>query len=307
MESLYEAMGMMARCYLSDGSRCDGFVCFSPSMDLEIQNKDYGSTFFLWTWAHLDQEKHQLVGDDESKYEQHYQPIDFREVEQIDAILYSNPRWGGLLYNHFFIDTRPYYAFEEVRHIFKTIWCSGYEEHWYRNVWNILQRLNLTRYTNEGERCEVLFRAVAASMIYEDFCKVYRDELPSYDYVGEIGDDVSELVIGQLYGAKYPGEVVESSSEAIFILANEMRKEVVSAIKSKMRDIDIFAHLICTALTITVTDNDGDEVDFEIESFGDYVKATKLFQEKQFDPVEVAEQDVYSWISEGLPPVGTFY
>lgn len=63
-------------------------------------------------------------------------------------------------------------------------------------------------------------------MIYEDFCKVYRDELPSYDYIDEIGDDVSELVIGQLYGAKYPGEVVESPSEAIFILANEIRKTV---------------------------------------------------------------------------------
>ncbi len=103
-KSLYDAGGMMARCYLRDGSCHEGFVCFTPGMDAASYEKDYGLTFFLCTWAHLDEETHSLVGDDDSKYDQNYEPIDYQDVEHIDAILYSNPRWGGLLYNHFFIE-----------------------------------------------------------------------------------------------------------------------------------------------------------------------------------------------------------
>lgn len=302
-QSLYDAMGMMARCYLSNGTYRDGFVCFSPGP--ESQKKDYGSTFFLWTWAHLDEETHRLVGDDKTKYDQNYEPIDFLEVEGIDAILYSNPRWGGLLYNHFFIDTRPYLAMNEVRHIFKSIWCSGREKYWYQNAWNILQKHGMTRYTTERERCEVLLRAVAISMVYEDFCMADCEESPSYDYLYEVDGDISELVLGQLYGAKHSDEIIESYSEAIFILANDLRREVVSAIKSEMNDIEIYAHLMCTVHPPIVEDEDGDEVDFEIENFGDYKKAVKLFlEELPRESVEINEMAVYCWIDEGMSLLG---
>ena len=105
-ESLSEAIGMMARCYLRDGSCHEGFVCFSPEMDTEDRQRDYGSTFFLWTWAHLDENTHSLVGDGDSMYDQNFEPIDYTEVERVDAILFSNPRWGGGLRNHFFIETK---------------------------------------------------------------------------------------------------------------------------------------------------------------------------------------------------------
>lgn len=306
-ENLYGALGMMARCYLRDDSYHDGFVCFSPGLDIESQEKDYGSTFFLWTWANLDEETNQLVGNGQTKYNKNYEPIDFLEVERVDAILYSNPRWGGLLYNHFFIDTRPYLALDEVRHIFKSIWCFGYEKYWYQDVWNILQKHKMTRYTTERERCEVLLRAAAVSMVYEDFCQVYSDELPSYDYVNELAGDISELVLGQLYGKKYPDEIVESYSSAIFTLANDLRHEIVSAIKAEQSDFEIFTHLICTVHAPTIEDEDGDEVDFEIENFGDYKQAVKIVHERSFDPPEMDEVAVYSWITEGMPLVGTFY
>lgn len=306
-QSLHGAMGMMARCYLRDDSYHDGFVCSSPGIDIEGQQKDYGSTFFLWTWAHLDEETHRLIGDDESKYDQNYEPIDFLEVESIDAILYSNPRWGGLLYNHFFVDTRPYLALDEVRHIFKTIWCSGYEKYWFQNAWNILQNHEMTRYTTEYERCEVLLRAVAVSILYEDFCQAYCDQYPSYVYMDELADDISEIALGQLYGAKHPGEIIESQTEAIFILANELRHEVVSAIKSEMTDTEIFAHLICTVKTVTILDEDDDEVDFEIETFGDYKKAVELSQDTYYELAGLDEHALFAWISDGMPLMGFLY
>lgn len=306
-DSLYGAMGMMARCYLRDDNIHEGFVCFQTDIGNETDEKENGSIFYLWTWAHLDTESHSLVGDGEEKYDQHYEAIDYLEVERVDAILYSNPRWGGLLYNHFFIDTRPYFSFDEVQHIFKKVWCSGYEEHWYRNVWNILHRKNMTRYTTESERCEVLLCAVAVSLIYEDFCKVYREEIPSYDYLDELIDDISEFTLGQLYGERHPGEIIESCSEAIFFLGNELRDRIVDTIKSEMNDLDILAHLICTAQSVYVVDETGDEIDFEIANFGDYKKAVKLFQDSYFESADYDEQEAFYWIYENMPLTGSFY
>lgn len=305
-ESLYDAMGMMARCFLRDGSQHDGFVCFTPGIDIESHTKGDGSTFFLWTWTHLDDNKHRLVGDDRSKYDQSYEPINFLEVERVDAILYSNPRWGGLLYNHFFIDTRPYLGLDDVRHVFKSVWCSGHEEYWYQNAWNILQKHKMTRYSNERERCKVLLRAVAISMVYEDFCNVYSDELPSYDYGDELYDDIPEFVLGQLYGSEYPDEIIESPSSAIFTLANALRTEVVRDLKSEMTDMDILAYLICTVQTLTTVDEDGNEVDLVIEDFGDYVKATKQYQELFMDSPSQDEQRVFSWIADQMPRMSSY-
>ena len=106
-QSLFDALGMMVRCYMRDGSCHDGFVSFTPGWDVESLRNDYGSSFFLWTWAHLDEATNQLVGTGAVKYEQNFEAIDFREVEHTDAILYSNPRWGGRLHNRFFVDVRP--------------------------------------------------------------------------------------------------------------------------------------------------------------------------------------------------------
>ena len=112
--------------------------------------------------------------------------------------------------------------------------------------------------------------------------------------------------MGQLYNAKYPDEIVESQSAVIFSLANELRAEVVSAIRSKMSDSDIYAHLVCTCEAFTELDDDGDEVDFEIESFGDYKKAAKLLWETLQDGVKPNEVETYSWITEGMPRMGWF-
>lgn len=306
-QSLKDAIGMMARCYLRDDSFHDGFISFSDGVKMNTTGEESDSTFFLWTWVHLDEETHRLVGDDEEKYQQKYEQIYFEEVERIDAILYSNPRWGGRLYNHFFIDTRPYLSFDDVQHIFKQIGCSGYEQYWFQNAWNILHKHNMTRYSSEAERYKVLLRAVAISIIYEDFCKVYRDELPSYEYTNELDSDISDLVLGQLYGKQYPDEIVERQAEVIFTLANELRYEVISTIKSEMQDLEILASLICTALTLTVLDEENNEVDFELENYGDYKKAIILFQEMDSEPIDRDEQEVFSWIADDMPLRGSFY
>ena len=63
-ESLFDAIGMMARCFLSDGSCHEGFISLSPGIEAALERRDYGSTFSLWTWAHLDEDTNQLFDDE---------------------------------------------------------------------------------------------------------------------------------------------------------------------------------------------------------------------------------------------------
>ncbi len=305
LSNLQGYIGMMARCYMPDGSYSDGFITFTP----DNEPKDYGSSFFLWTWANLDEETHQLLGDGDEKYEQNYKKIEhYRDVEKIDVILFSNPRWGGRLYNHFFIDTTPSLSFDEVKHIFKTVWNFGYEEYWYQTVWKILEKNGLTRYKNELERYDVLLKAVAVSIIYEDFCNVYCDESPSYYYLDEF--DVSPFVLGQLYGAKFPGEIVdtENDGEIIFIMAETYRSQIVRFIKKEMSYMEIFAHLACSVQSVTITtefkNEDGeiyeDEEELIIESLDQYKKATEIFLEKLFVSLFPETEYLASWIEDGM-------
>lgn len=97
--------GMMLRCFMQNGTVCEGFsdpyrTHGEPPYDGSIH--DY---IYLWTWDHLDEETHKLVGDSTTKFDQTFVPVPIHEIIRIDAILYSNPRWGGKLVNHFFVNT----------------------------------------------------------------------------------------------------------------------------------------------------------------------------------------------------------
>lgn len=55
----------------------------------------------LWTWDNLDEDNHELIGDNDSKYNQTFKRVNIKDIIRIEAILHSNPRWGGRLTNRF--------------------------------------------------------------------------------------------------------------------------------------------------------------------------------------------------------------
>ena len=59
---------------------------------------------FLWIWDNLNEESHKLlIGNEENKYNQTFKRINIDDIIRVESILYSNPRWGGVLTNRFFI------------------------------------------------------------------------------------------------------------------------------------------------------------------------------------------------------------
>ena len=94
-------VGMMVRCFLKNGDIYEGFSApFHRSNGAEVKVHD---VIYLWTWDHLDEETHRLIGNEQTKYDQTFTPIAIDKIIRMDAILYSNPRWGGLLTNRFFL------------------------------------------------------------------------------------------------------------------------------------------------------------------------------------------------------------
>lgn len=99
-ESLRQINGMMVKCYMKSGLEEIGFADSYRTHDNDFDNlvHDY---IYLCTWDNLDEEKHELIGDDESKYNQTFKKVNIKDIVRIEAILHSNPRWGGRLTNSF--------------------------------------------------------------------------------------------------------------------------------------------------------------------------------------------------------------
>jgi hypothetical protein len=96
--------GMMVKCHMKNGSVQIGFADpyrVHSQSEFTGQVKDI---IYLWTWDNIDETTHQLVGTEDDKYSQTYVPVKIKYITQIDAIVFSNPRWGGLLTNKFYID-----------------------------------------------------------------------------------------------------------------------------------------------------------------------------------------------------------
>lgn len=103
-DNLQHINGMMTRCKMQNGTIeigfSDTFRDDNGNYDC-VQTKNY---IFLRKWANLDEEKHQLIGSVENKYNQIFKKIMVKDIIQIEAILYSNPRWGGMLTNEFILE-----------------------------------------------------------------------------------------------------------------------------------------------------------------------------------------------------------
>lgn len=99
-ENLKHTNGMILKCLLFDNTEEIGYADPYRTHDNEYDGEvhDYIN---LWIWENLDEECHQLIGDEINKYNQIFKKIEINKIKKIDAILYSNPRWGGQLTNKF--------------------------------------------------------------------------------------------------------------------------------------------------------------------------------------------------------------
>lgn len=102
-ENLSHINGMMTRCTLVDESEKIGFANPFRTHDANLHDSKVHDYIFLWTWENLDEENHKLIGNDENKFNQIFEKVNIDDIIKVESILYSNPNWGGLLTNKFFI------------------------------------------------------------------------------------------------------------------------------------------------------------------------------------------------------------
>jgi len=92
IENLNYIAGMMTRIYLKNGDIIEGFG--NP----EENDKNY---FYLWTWDNLNEDTGLLIGSENEKYRQTLKKVLFNDIDCVECIMYSNPRWGCKLTNKF--------------------------------------------------------------------------------------------------------------------------------------------------------------------------------------------------------------
>ena len=100
-ENLAKTNGMLLKCYLNNKKEKIGYGDPYRTHDKDSYDGEVHDYINLWTWDNLDEERHQLIGDDDNKYNQTFIKVDIDSIISVEAILYSNPRWGGKLTNKF--------------------------------------------------------------------------------------------------------------------------------------------------------------------------------------------------------------
>lgn len=100
-ENLCHINGMMTKCTMTNGIEEVGFADSTGIYNEEKYDGKVHDYIYLWTWDNLDENTGKLIGNDEEKYNQTFKSVKIDEIEKIEAITHSNPRWGGKLTNKF--------------------------------------------------------------------------------------------------------------------------------------------------------------------------------------------------------------
>jgi len=102
-ENLKKIMGMLCKVLLKNGDMQEGYIdplrTKGDCGEFDGTVHDY---IYLWTFNNLDEENQKYNIKDGYNITK----INITDIEDIYAILYSNPRWGGRLTNKFFIDIK---------------------------------------------------------------------------------------------------------------------------------------------------------------------------------------------------------
>lgn len=104
--SLGNINGMMVKCHMKNGSVQIGFADPYRTLNEGKCTGEVKDIIYLWTWDNIDETTHRLIGNGDDKYDHTYIPVKIKYITRIDAILFSNPCWGGRLTNKFFIDDK---------------------------------------------------------------------------------------------------------------------------------------------------------------------------------------------------------
>lgn len=187
--------------------------------------------------------------------------------------------------------------YDMIKDDMTTFWVDGREHFWYKMAWSILDECGLTSYDDEYSCYDVYFRAIVLSMIYSDFCKLAFEEFDYYDcYAEKYEDEFEEIILGQLYAKLDDEELTDDKNHIVCELADAKRKEVFSALSSKMDIFTVFMGMYYTGIS-----------DYYI-SFDSYEEYWDMIINK---PSELADniispedmicecQGAYSWLCEG--------
>lgn len=199
--------------------------------------------------------------------------------------------------------------FSEVKHIFiaHECWMTSKEIQWYETMWGVLEKQQLTFYETEEERRQVLLYAVTLMLIYNDFSVYAYDEPVNFYciYYDEFEDEIPPFVLAQLY-ARRNKETIESEEDALLLLADSYRDDVISAIKAEIGLQMLFVSLYSVHYTFTryVIDEDGeeDEEEYEPESAEEFWKLVNEEEDAIIGCAESDDGDVYhafAWIMQG--------
>lgn len=106
-KNLTHIHGMMSKIFLKDKKIEIGFADSYRSSEKNEFDDEVQDYFYLWTWENLDEDTGELIGDSDNKYNQIFKKIMISDVDSVETILYSNPRWGKKLTNKFkFYDSK---------------------------------------------------------------------------------------------------------------------------------------------------------------------------------------------------------
>lgn len=100
-ENLAHTNGMLLKCLMKDGTKIIGYADPYRTHDKESFDNEIHDYIYLWIWDNIDEETHTLVGNENSKYNQTFQKVNILDIKNVEAILHSNPRWGGKITNKF--------------------------------------------------------------------------------------------------------------------------------------------------------------------------------------------------------------
>jgi len=100
-ENLSGIHGMLTRCYLINNEVIEGLANIDGACAEDKRENKEQDYIYLCTWDNLDDKTGQLIGSNEDKYNITRKKVILRDIVMVEAILYSNPRWGVGLANKF--------------------------------------------------------------------------------------------------------------------------------------------------------------------------------------------------------------
>ena len=211
--------------------------------------------------------------------------------------------------------------FDEVEGIFSNIWCSGYEDYFYRKAWDILEEKGLTSYDSDAGHVYVIIRAICLYMLFGEFSQAAFDESFCYD---DLTDNIKSyddcvdnfyFLIGQMYGKiNKDGEVTEDLSDAAFELVNAERASVLDVLESGFAEYELVCVLFCVVAIdsvleepVEIMDQNGKVEEIEGETIDSYDDFWNMVEKHWLDFAGNPNKGLvraYDWLSGGTYPLG---